>query len=279
MRASPIATSDHATSNLLAAPAPAKQDDIESLPELRATVVRAYLAFRREYYHEAQPDLRHAPSPHAEIRDAELAGIARSVLRLMPQSVHSIPVLGGFFEHLEQVADIHSISEQERSELHTITMLFLHGTEERIQPWYAAWLVASAENLVTADVSEYYFEHPWDGLFYRSPQELQSFAAAVRGRDTKSITGEIKRLASGLVSALRDPVKMHSELAFSGPNAERRRALFQLKTTAALALGAYLIVNQFQERLHPRPDKGARSKHSRLAPIPAEMDASVLCSD
>jgi hypothetical protein len=278
MRASTIVESEPAISARATTSAPAELNLAESLAALRATVVRAYLAFRREYYHEAQPDLMRAPSPHAEIRDAEVAGIARSVLRLVPQSVHSIPMLGGFLEHLEQVADIHSISEQERSELHNMTMLFLHGTEDGIQPWYATWLLASAKNLVAVDMSEYYFEHPWDGLLYRSPQELQKFEAAVRSADTTAVTGEVKRLAGRLVTVLRDPVKMHPELAFSGPKAEQRRALFQLKTTAALALGAYLIVNQFQQSLHPRGPRSAQSKQSRLAPVPAEMDASVLCN-
>jgi hypothetical protein len=219
-----------------------------------------------------------APSAHAEIRDAELAGISRSVLRLVPQAVHSIPVLGGLLQHLEQVADIHSISEQERSELHNMTMLFLHGTEDGIQSWYIDWLLASARNLAAIDAPEYYFDHPWDGLLYRSPQGMETFAGAVWNGDRKAITGEVERVANGLVNVLRDPVKMHSTLAFSGPNAEQRRALFQLKTTAALALGAYLIVNQFQQSLHPRSPKGAQSKQSRLAPIPVEMDASVLCN-
>jgi len=280
MRASTIVASDHSPSSRPAAPAApvAQQYDAASLAEQRAAVVRAYLAFRREFYHEAQPDLTHAPSPHAEIRDAELAGIARSVLRLVPQAVHSVPVLGGFLEHLEQVADIHSISEQERSELHNLTMLFLHGTDGGIQPWYPAWLLTSAESLASVDVSEYYFDHPWDGLLYRSPQDLQAFAAAVRNGDASAMSREMERLAAGLVNVLNEPVKMHSTLAFSGPNADQRRALFQLKTTAALGLGAYLIVNQFQQSLHPRPPKGARSQLSRLAPVPAEMDASVLCN-
>jgi hypothetical protein len=255
-----------------------QENDAASVAALRAVVISAYLAFRREYYHEAQPDLACAPSAHAEIRDAELAGVSRGVLRLVPQAVHSIPILGGLVEHLEQVADIHSISEQERSELHNMTMLFLHGIQGGIQPWYSDWLLASSRNLAAIDVPEYYFDHPWDGMLYRSPRELQTFAGAVQNEDRKVITGEVERVGNGLVNVLRDPVKMHSTLAFSGPNAEQRRALFQLKTTAALGLGAYLIVNQFQQSLHPRAPKGVQSKQSRLAPVPAEMDTSVLCT-
>jgi hypothetical protein len=280
MRASTIVASDRAPSSPPAASASGltEQSDAASLAEQRASVVRAYLAFRREFYHEAQPELTRAPSPHAEIRDAELAGIARSVLRLVPQAVHSVPVLGGLLEHLEQVADIHSISEQERSELNDLTMLFLHGTEGGIQPWYPKWMLASAENLASVDVSDYYFDHPWDGLLYRSSQELQAFEVAVRSGDAHAISGQIEQHAAGLVNALRGPVKLHSNLAFSGPNADQRRALFQLRTTAALALGAYLIVNQFQQSLHPRAPKAMRSKQSRLAPVPPEMDARVLCN-
>ncbi len=263
---------------VVVAEAPRELHPAERLAELRDAVARAYLAFRREYYHEAAPDLSRAPSPHAEIRDAELAGIARSVLRLVPQAVHSVPILGGLLEHLEQVADIHSISEQERRELHNMAILFLHGTDSQIQPWYASWLLASAQNLANINESEYYFDHPWDGILYRAPRELQALEIAVKSSDVKDLLPEVERIAAGLVKGLRDPVKMHADLAFCGPGGDQRHALFQLKTTAALGLGVYLIINQFQQGLRPRTPHVAQPSRSRLAPIPSEMDASVLSS-
>ncbi|HEV2460693.1 MAG TPA: hypothetical protein VGS80_20250 [Ktedonobacterales bacterium] len=242
--------------------------------ELAAAVAAEYLVFRQDFYHEYTPDLARPPFPHAEIRQGELAGVARSVLRLVPQAVHSIPLLGGFLEHLEQVADMHSISEQERAELHNMTMLFLHGLQDGIQPWYIEWLLASARNLAQLDGIDYYLDHPWDALLYHSPAALRRFEVAVPATDRAVLESEIERLAAGLIKALHDPIGMHAELAFTGPRADREKLVFQLKTTAALALGAYLIVEQVQQQLHPR--RPAQSLHSRLAPVPDEMDTAVL---
>ncbi len=248
----------------------------DRVAELHAAVAREYLAFRREFYHEDTPDLSHPPSPHAEIRQGELAGVSRSVLRLVPQAVHSIPVVGGFLEHLEQVADVHSISEQERSELHNMAMLFLHGTKDGIQMWYVEWLLESARGLAQLDGTEYYLDHPWDALLYRPPTELRQLEAAVRNVDHTALEHDVERLATRLIKALHDPIGMHSELAFTGPKADRQRQIFQLKTAAALALGAYLIIEQVQQML--RPHHASVSVHRRLAPVPDEMDTTVLAN-
>jgi hypothetical protein len=242
--------------------------------ELAAAVAGAYLVFRRDFYHEEGPDLTRPPVPHGEIRQGELAGVARSVLRLVPQAVRSIPLVGGFLEHLEQVADMHSISEQERAELHNMTILFLHGVQDGIQPWYSEWLLASAHNLAQIDGIDYYLDHPWDALLYQAPSALRQLEAAVRAADRMVLEGEMERLATGLIKALRDPIGMHAELAFTGPRAERQKLVFHLKTTAALALGAYLIIEQVDQQLHPRHP--AQSTRSKLAPVPEEIDASVL---
>jgi hypothetical protein len=47
-------------------------------------VATAYLAFRREYYHETQPSLATIPPARAEIRQVELALLAESTLRVTP---------------------------------------------------------------------------------------------------------------------------------------------------------------------------------------------------
>lgn len=246
----------------------------DRVAELHAAVAQQYLDFRREYYHEDTPDLARPPFPHAEIRQGELAGVARGVLRLVPQAMRSLPVLGGFLEHLEQVADMHSISEQERAELHTMSMLFLDGVQGRMQTWYIEWLLASARNLAQVEATDYYLDHPWDALLYHSPAELRRFEAAVRAADRVALEGELERLATGLIKALKDPIGMHVELAFTRPKADRQKLAFQLKTTAALALGAYLIVEQVQQQVHPH--RSAQGAHSRLAPVPNEMDSTVL---
>lgn len=262
-------------------PTPVRADGLaqatrDRAAELYAAVSHDYLAFRREFYHEDTPDLSRPPSPHAEIRQGELAGVARSVLRLVPQAVRSIPLVGGFLEHLEQVADLHSISEQERSELHNMTMLFLHGVQGGVQWWYVQWLLTAAHNLAQVEDIEYYFDHPWDALLYHSPAEVQRLEAAVQTTDPTALEGEMERLAAGLIKALRDPIGKHAELVFTGPRADRQRQVFQLKTAAALALGAYLIVEQVQQMLHPGCP--SVSAHRRLPPVPDEMDTTVLAN-
>jgi hypothetical protein len=57
-------------------------------------VATEYLAFRREYYQETQPSLATIPPAHAEIRKAELALLAESTLRVTPQAIKSIPIVG-----------------------------------------------------------------------------------------------------------------------------------------------------------------------------------------
>lgn len=269
-------TSNLAPSEVSASPQAAHlaQTTRERAAELYDAVAHEYLAFRREFYHEDMPDLSRPPSPHAEIRQGELAGVAHSVLRLVPQAVRSIPLVGGFLEHLEQVADVHSISEQERSELHNMAMLFLHGVRGGVQWWYVEWVIASARNLVQVDGTDYYLDHPWDALLYHTPPELRRLEVALQTVDRAALEGEMERIATRLTKALKDPIGMHVEMAFTGPRADRQRQLFQLKTAAALALGAYLIAEQVQQLLHPR--RPATSAHTRLAAVPDEMETTVL---
>jgi hypothetical protein len=237
-------------------------------------VAQQYLEFRRVYYHEDHPSLATVPPAHAEIRQAEVAMVAESTLKLLPQAVTSLPVLGGLIEHLEQVANIHSISERERTSLHNMAMTFLYGVRDGIQPWYVQWLLATAHNLGGVTEPEYYITFPWDALFYERPDEVAALDAAVRTGNVPAIEREIEHLADRLIAALRDPVGIQPELAFTGPDGEHRRRLFALKTALALGLAAYLVAEEARALLRPRARPHA--PQSALAPFPPEITAHVV---
>jgi hypothetical protein len=241
--------------------------------QLFAEVSAQYLEFRREYYHEEQPSLQTAPPSSSEVRQAEVARMAESTLRMLPKSLTNLPILGGLLSHLEQVASIHSLSEHDRTALHNMTMSFLYGTQGGIQPWYVEWLLASAHNLSQQTDPQYYMEYPWDALLYLDPVQLAQFDAAVVAQNVPVIEGELSELAGRLVQVLRDPVNTQVELAFTGPEAEERRRSFNLKTTAALALGALLVAEG--ARLLLQPHQARAKMHSLLAPLPPALAAHV----
>ncbi|HEV2238798.1 MAG TPA: hypothetical protein VGR57_19220 [Ktedonobacterales bacterium] len=258
---------------------------IERLPEqtrewaqqASARVAQHYLAFRRTYYHEANPTLETPPPAHAEIHQAEVARLADNTLRLLPQAVRSVPVLGGLLEQLQQVANIHSMSERERSMLHNLTMTFLHGVRGGIQPWYAGWLLASARTLYAQPVDRYFMQYPWDALLYQDTGQLQAFEAAMARDDAAGIERVLDRIAAKLIHALDDPIGVQPDLAFTGPDGERRRLVFRLKTSAALALGAYFVMEEARVLL--RPHEAAPTPHSALAPLPPELAAFMTPGD
>lgn len=238
-----------------------------------AQVAEHYLAFRRVYYHEARPSLDTVPPAHAEIHQAEIARLADNTLRLMPAALKSLPLLGGLLAHLQQVANIHSMSERERSTLHNLTMAFLHGLHGGIQPWYVSWLLASARSLSIEQHDGYYMQFPWDALLYHDAGQLRTFEQVVTQGDIAGVEGVLERLADRLVRALDDPIAVQPELAFTGPESERRRLTFRLKTSAALALGAYLVVEEARVLLHPH--EAAPELRSALAPLPPELAAQM----
>lgn len=241
-----------------------------------AMVAERYLAFRRVYYHEEQPSLATIPPAHAGIHQGDIARAAESTLRLVPKVVKSVPLLGGFLVHLEQVANLHSITERERTALHNLTMTFLHGVTDGIQPWLVTWLLASAQHLSKVSETDYYLRYPWDGLLYLQPKALAAFESALRTGDVAAIERAIEHLGQRLVDTLRDPISAQPELAFTGPDAERRRRVFHLKTTLALALGAYLIADEVHGLLHP--PEPAQERLSVLEPLPAGAMAPVAAT-
>jgi hypothetical protein len=258
---------------------------VERLPEqtrewaeqISALVAEHYLAFRRKFYHEDHPTLETTPPAHAEIHQAEIARLADNTLRLMPNAVKAVPVLGGLLEQLHQVANIHSMSERERSMLHNLTMSFLHGVRGGIQPWYAQWLLASARGLHAERYDTYFMQYPWDALLYQDAAQLQAFEAAMAQGQAPGIERALERIAARLTRALDDPIGVQPDLAFTGPEAERRRTVFRLKTSAALALGAYFVVEEARVLLHPR--EAAPVHHSALAPLPPELAAYMSAGD
>jgi hypothetical protein len=152
----------------------------------------------------------------------------------------------------------------------------LHGIKGGVQPWYVEWLLASAHNLSQVTThQEYYMEYPWDGLLYKAPAELAAFDAAVRSGNIPAIRDEIEHLGANLIQVLRDPIRTQPELAFTGPDGERRRLFFNLQTGAALALGALLVAEEVRALLRPR--RGAAGKpQSALAELPQPLAGRVV---
>ncbi|MFI5272420.1 MAG: hypothetical protein ACHQ4H_05220 [Ktedonobacterales bacterium] len=242
-----------------------------------ATVVEHYLAFRRKFYHEDHPTLATAPPAHAEIHQAEVARLADNTLRLLPNAVKAVPVLGALLDQLQQVANIHSLSERERSLLHNLTMSFLQGVRGGIQPWYAGWLLACARGLHAERHDTYFMQFPWDALLYQDTGQLREFEVAMAQGDVAGIERVLERIAAKLIHALDDPIGTQPDLAFTGPDAERRRTVFRLKTSAALALGAYFVVEEARVLL--RPHEAAPAHHSALAPLPPELAANMTAGN
>jgi hypothetical protein len=233
-----------------------------------------YLSFRRHYYHESNPSIETAPPSSDEKIQTETARLAQRTLQFMPREVHAIPLVRELLDHLQWVHDIHTISEHERTTLNNFAMVLLHGVEDGIQPWLVDWLAEAEQRLQQATDRRYYLAFPWQGLLYRNPGELAAFEAAVRAGDISSIEHEVERLANGLITALRDPLGTQPELVFSGPDGERNKALFQLETTAGLALGAYLAADQLHNAIQPRQPQPAL--HSVIQPLPSAIVAHLM---
>jgi hypothetical protein len=232
-------------------------------------VADAYLEFRREHYHEEHPTLASAPPQHAEVRHNELAVLAENTLRLVTPAVKSLPVLGGLLEHLEEVVNIHTISEVERSDLHNLTVTFLYGVQGGIQPWFVEWYLTTARRLAEVSDEHYFMRFPWDACLYLDAQELSEFEAAVRRGNGRQIESYVQHLASQLQEALHDPVKAEADFAFTGPNAERQRTIFTLKTVAAMTLVLYVVLSGARTLLADHKPKAALQ--SVRAPLPAEI--------
>jgi hypothetical protein len=177
-------------------------------------------------------------------------------------------------DHLQWEVDINSVTERERLQLHNLTMTYLYGITGGIQPWFVEWQNAAAHSLQGQLHPDYYLAFPWHGLLYRSPQDLAAFDSAIANANVDGIQHEVGRLADHLIRVLRDPLGTQPELAFTGPDAERRRTLFNLKTAAGLALGAYLAAELVHDLVAPRRDMGP--PQSVLPELPPQISTHVL---
>jgi hypothetical protein len=239
-----------------------------------AEVASSYLDFRRKMYHEERPSLTTNPPAYPQLARSDLALFADNALRLLPPAVKSAPILGGLLEHLEQVADLHSLSAAKCLMLHNMAMATLSGVTDGLQGWYVEWALASAHRLSQVERDAYFFAFPWDACLYKSPSELAAFDTAVRTGDSAQIKRQVAQIGDRLIAALRDPVGVQAQYAFTGAESEWRKMVFHLKTSAALMLAAYLVTDEARALLHPRQVKPAPT--SVLAPLPAALSNHLV---
>ena len=239
-----------------------------------AEVTSSYLDFRRKVYHEERPSLTTNPPEYPQLARSELALFADNALRLLPPEVKSAPILGGLLEHLEQEADLHSLSAAKSLMLHNMAMATLSGMTDGLQAWYVEWALASAHRLSQVERDAYFFAFPWDACLYKSASELAAFDTAVRAGDSAEIERQVAQIGDRLIAALRDPVGVQAQYAFTGAESEWRKVIFHLKTSAALMLAAYLVTDEARALLHPRQVKPAPT--SVLAPLPAALSNHLI---
>jgi len=219
--------------------------------EVFARVSAEYLDFRRKQYHEQNPSLGTVP-PKLDHSDQTASGkIAEQTLKYTPKEIRIIPFVHDLLDTLQWTVDINTLTDRERTALHNITMIFLNGVQGGVHPWYAEWMLQAAMALQQATHPNYYLAYPWHALLYKAPSELVAFDKAVRTGDIPAIQDEVQKLADHLVKVLRDPLHTQTDLAFSGLDGERRRMIFNVKVTAALAIGAYLAAETVNNLLHP----------------------------
>lgn len=245
--------------------------------QLYKDVSEAYLQFRRDTYHEENPSLATEPAPLKSVQQSESARLAEGTLRVVPGAAKAVPLVHELVDHLQRVVNIHTLTENERMTLHNVAMVFLYGVRDGIQPWYVEYMLTSAQALAPITNPDYYVDFPWHALFYKTPQELTAFSQAVRAGDSAGIVPVVQQLARDLIDALQHPYEAQENLAFSGPDGARQKTIFDLKTSAGLAVGAYLAVEAVrtfmgapQEKPHPQ---------AAIKLIPDEMSQHLVPRD
>jgi hypothetical protein len=235
-------------------------------------VATPYLNFRRIYCQETSPSLETVPPRTKEEQRTEGARLAAGALRLMPSEVHAIPLARDLYDHLQWVVDIHTLTDNERIQLHNLTMMYLYGVHEGIQPWYINWLVRSEHALHTKLPPKYFLAFPWQGIFFRASSELAKFDDAVRMGDVVGIQHEVKHIGERFVDVLRDPLGTQPKLAFSSEDGSLRKDIFDLKTAAGLALAAYIAVESVRALTHPGEEPPPRS----VIDLPPELGSALV---
>jgi hypothetical protein len=245
--------------------------------QIYQTVGDQYLEFRRTYFHDANASLATEPPPHLVPHQTETAKLAEEALKVIPSGAQSLPVLGDLLTHLRRVVDIHTLTEDELLTLHNVAMIFLYGIRGGVQGWYVDYLVDAAHQLQHVSNTEYFITYPWHGLFYLPPQETAAFDAAVQQYHVAAIEQQVQQFAGRLVNALQHPFKAQEELAFAGEGGEGRKTLFTLKTTAGLAIGAYLAIETVHALVGPHTTHTAPQSVIQL--IPSQMQQYLLPRD
>jgi hypothetical protein len=193
---------------------------------------------------------------------------------VLPQAVKSLPIVGGLIAHLQNVADLHSISERERTALHNLTMVVLDGLTSGIQPWFIAWRLETARRLCGMPDGEYFLTFPWEALLYLTPTELADLDEAARRGDIPAIERDTRGLATRLIAVLHDPIGAQPDLVFVGPNADQQRLRFHLKTTVALGLAVYLVFDEARRLFNPPQPRSVPT--SALPSVPEHVQAHLL---
>ncbi len=246
----------------------------DSAARMYTAVAQQYLEFRRHFFGDPNPSLSTAPPSSDAIQQTETGKIANRALNLMPHAVRELPLVRELMDHLQWEVDIHTLTARERTALHNLAMVFLYGTDGGIQAWYVNWLLDEMHRIQGVAHPKYYLAYPWQGLLYRSPQELAAFDKAVASGNVLDIERHMEHYASQLIMVLRDPLATQPKLAFSGPHGEERHILFNLKTSAAIALGAYLAVEAVRDLLGQHATQAP--PQSVLAPFPPQITQRML---
>jgi hypothetical protein len=245
--------------------------------QLYQTIGNHYLEFRRVYFHDTNPSLATEPPAHPEPHQTETAKLAENALKVVPSNVQSLPIIGDLVVHLQRVVNIHTLTENELLTLHNVTMIYLYGVRDGIQGWYVDYLLDAADKLQHETNPDYYIEYPWHGLFYLPPDETAAFSLAVQQGDITAISNQVQQLGNRLSAALQNPFKAQEDLAFSGEDGERHKMIFTLKTTAGLAIGAYLAIETV------RAVVGPHHAHELPQPViqivPAQMQQYLIPRD
>lgn len=249
----------------------------EVAARLTGAVAEPYLSFRRIYYHESAPSLATVPPRSSAVQRTETASLAQRALRIFPAEAHAVPVLREMLDHLQWVIDIHSLTENERSAIHNTTMTLLHGLQGGIQAWYVEWLLIAAQRLQTATDPRYFLTYPWQALLYRTPDELARFDGTVRAGEIAGIEREVRLMTDGVIEVLRSPLEAQPKLVFTGSDGEQRRRLYELKTTVALALGAYLAVDTVRGLINAGHPAGPVA--SVIQGLPPEIASHLVLND
>lgn len=243
-----------APTNLVANPEQLVAESRPVAQQLYNSVSTTYLQFRREYFKESDPSLAGDPPLHPPSHQSEQARLAEGALRVIPGIVHNVSVLGDLVTHLQRVVEIHTLTEEELLSLHNITMVFLYGVRDGIQPWYMSYLDNSAHQLLEATHPDYFLHFPFHGVFYQTPEELVKLDIALRQGDIPRMEQYVQHIADHLITLLQDPFKGQENLSFAGPDGDRRRTVFNLKTTAGLAIGAYLGIETVRAFMSPHQE-------------------------